>query len=135
MQVTVARRRRVIAEARTNKLNTVPNTHTKIEHPHLRRFESRLAHPHLQSFSLLPHSDHPIQKSCSAMATGSDVLLEHLLFQIALSGDIGTSIFLFCRVARFVWSDLFSGGDGNDLFGFNAWEILCRVFLMNKFMY
>jgi hypothetical protein len=48
-----------------------------------------------------PHPDHPIQKSCSAMATGSDVLLEHLLFQVALSGDIGTSIFLFCRVARF----------------------------------
>lgn len=25
------------------------------------------------------------------MATGSDVLLEHLLFQVALTGDIGTS--------------------------------------------
>jgi hypothetical protein len=57
------------------------------------------------------------------MATGSDVLLEHLLFQVALSGDIGMSTFLFCRVARFAWSDLFSGGDGNDLFDFNAWEI------------
>jgi hypothetical protein len=54
------------------------------------------------------------------MATGSDVLLEHLLFQVALSGDIGMSTFLFCRVARFAWSDLFSGGDGNDLFDFNA---------------
>jgi len=31
------------------------------------------------------------------MATGSDVLLEHLLFQVALSGDIGTSVFLLSR--------------------------------------
>jgi hypothetical protein len=45
-------RRRVVSSAQTNELNAVPNTHTKIEHPHLRRFESRLAHPHLQSFSL-----------------------------------------------------------------------------------
>lgn len=31
------------------------------------------------------------------MATGSDVLLEHLLLQVALSGDIGTSVFLLSR--------------------------------------
>lgn len=51
------------------------------------------------------------------MATGSDVLLEHLLFQVALSGDIGTS---FLRVAL-LWSHvLFLGGVGNDLFERNA---------------
>jgi hypothetical protein len=54
------------------------------------------------------------------MATGSDVLLEHLLFQVALSGDIGTSVLLFSRVTFCVWSELFSGGDGNELFDFNA---------------
>jgi hypothetical protein len=37
------------------------------------------------------------------MATGSDVLLEHLLFQVALTGDIGTS---FLRVAL-LWSHVF----------------------------
>jgi hypothetical protein len=68
------------------------------------------------------------------MATGSDVLLEHLLFQVALSGDIGTSVFLICRVARCVWSDLFSGGDGNELFDFNAWKFMSR-FTMNNAMY
>ena len=57
------------------------------------------------------------------MATGSDVLLEHLLLQVALSGDIGTSVFLFCRVARFCVVRSLPGGDGNDLFDFNAWEI------------
>lgn len=31
------------------------------------------------------------------MATGSDVLLEHLLYQVALSGDIGTFVFLLSR--------------------------------------
>ena len=62
------------------------------------------------------------------MATGSDVLLEHLLFQVALSGDIGTSVFLLSRSFAFVWSDLFSGGDANELFDFNACEDLCRVF-------
>lgn len=31
------------------------------------------------------------------MATGSDVLLEHLLFQVALSGDIGMSVHFLSR--------------------------------------
>jgi hypothetical protein len=31
------------------------------------------------------------------MATGSDVLLEHLLFQVALSGDIGMFVFHLSR--------------------------------------
>lgn len=56
------------------------------------------------SFSLITASGLlPSKKSCAAMATGSDVLLEHLLFQVALSGNIGTS---FLRVAL-LWSHVF----------------------------
>jgi hypothetical protein len=69
------------------------------------------------------------------MATGSDVLLEHLLFQVALSGDIGTSILLFRRVARFLCGQISLLVETEMIYSTLMHGKFMSRFLMNNVMY